>query len=105
MKQSDARLLVVDDDAAERRVLVAELKRFGYHNITDLAEADPALEAIAGGGIDLLLLDIDGPGVDANSFLGRLKALPPRNRVPVIVISGKMGADAVARWLQAGADG
>jgi len=105
MRQSDARLLVVDDDATERRALVAELNRFGYRDITDFGEWQPAVEAAAGGGFDLLLLDIDGAGFDGNLVLSRIKAMPPRHRPPVIVISGRMGPDQIAHWLQAGSDG
>jgi PAS domain S-box-containing protein len=105
MKQSDARLLVVDDDASERRDLIADLNRFGYHDITDFGEWQPALEAAATGRYDLMLLDIDGRGFDGDLVLARVKAMPVRNRVPVIVISGRMGPEQVAHWLQAGSEG
>jgi len=105
MRQSDARLLVVDDDAFERRAMVDDLRRFGYHDVTDFGEWQPALEAAAAGGYDLVLLDIDGPGFDGNLVLSRIKAMPARIRPPVIVISGRMGAEQVAHWLTQGSEG
>jgi DNA-binding response OmpR family regulator len=104
-KQSDARLLVVVDDASERRALLEDLTRFGYRDIADFGEWQPALEAAATGRFDLMLLDIDGAGFDGDLVLSRVKAMPVRNRPPVIVISGRMGPERVAHWLQAGSDG
>src|SRR5450631_515188 len=77
-------ILVVDDDAALRVVLVGLLKQAGY-----AARAAPsgerALEEVSSAPVDLVLTDVRMPGMDGLALLAALGKSAPD--LPVIVIS------------------
>ena len=64
-------ILIVDDDALLRRSLAFNLQRAGYQ-VATAATAEDALEAIPINPPDLILLDINLPGMDG---LDALKSL------------------------------
>jgi two-component system nitrogen regulation response regulator NtrX len=78
-------ILVVDDEINIRKLLAGVLEDEGYAvtGARDAAEADAAL---ASGGIDLVLLDIQLPGVDGLTLLERWQK--EEVTVPVIMMSG-----------------
>lgn len=83
-----ARVLVVDDDPGIRDVLCEYLERHGYaaRAAANGAEMD---QALAGGGVDVIVLDLMMPGEDGLSICRRLADRGP----PVIMLSA-MGDDA-----------
>lgn len=64
------RILVVDDDPVQRRLLDAMLKRFDYEPVTlDSGEAAlRLLESPEGAGIACMILDLVMPDLDASAF-------------------------------------
>ncbi len=95
-----ARLLVVDDDAGIRVLLAERLGAYGYHVTTagSVAEMDRVL---ARGGIDLILLDVMMPGEDGLSACRRLvQAGGP----PVIILSALGDEQDRIVGLEIGAD-
>jgi two-component system, NtrC family, response regulator AtoC len=73
-----ARILVVDDDADIRTILVDRLAARG-HEVLESTDGLKALEACARDLPDLMLLDLDLPGADGLTVLERLRqeSLPP----------------------------
>lgn len=103
-----SRVLVAEDNAVHRRLLLATLRKAGLTAIsTD--NADEALRLIRAEPPDLVLLHIRLPGQDGFELLATLRRDPALSRVPVIVLTGleeledrlrafSLGAvDAVAR--------
>jgi CheY-like chemotaxis protein/CHASE3 domain sensor protein len=80
------RLLVVDDDAAERSALRNLLRQEGVE-IDDAASAEQALELIARGAYDCIVLDLGLPGLDGMELLERLAA--GGSVPPVVIYSGR----------------
>jgi CheY-like chemotaxis protein len=80
------RVLVVDDDAETRRVLVALLTHAGY-KVTWAEDGEVALLQIEAREPDLILLDMVMPGMTGWAFIRRLaeRGLNP----PVVVVSGQ----------------
>ena len=72
MKRS---ILIVDDDEDQRRVLELLLKHFGHEVIT-AAEGTAALEKVRSDKPDLILLDINMPGLNGFEVCKRIKANP-----------------------------
>ena len=70
--------------------------------VAEVADGDGALAAVAGGRVDVLVLDLKMPGRDAVSVLREVKAVAPG--VKVIVLTMHAGAEYVARAVKAGAD-
>ncbi len=97
------RILVVDDDPVQRRLLDAMIRRFGYE--PELAEGgDQALrllEGPAGAGIGCVVLDLVMPDLDGLGLLGRLKERGID--VPVIVQTAHGSIDTVISAMRAGA--
>ncbi len=75
-----ARILVVDDDRATRRLIQLQLKRAG-HAVRTAGDGQAALEQIRKKPYDLVLLDVWMPGMDGLAVLGQLRAEPSQPRV------------------------
>jgi len=98
-----ARVLIVGPAAAGRDALGGPVRAEGH--VVDTAGAgDEALAKLRGEPADLVLLDVHTPGMDGPQFLQALRTDPDLAAVPVIVVSAADDLDAVARYLEAGAD-
>ena len=96
-------VLVVDDDALNRRLLTASLEREGLRTTT-AEEGSGALAALAEDPPDVVLLDIVMPGLSGIEVLERIKGDPDRRHIPVIMISGVDDTESVVRCIEAGAE-
>jgi class 3 adenylate cyclase len=101
---SDAALLVVDDDEANRYTLVNRLRREGYANVTTARDGRQALELLESGDFDLVLLDIMMPGLNGYQVLEALKASARLRHVPVVMISAVDEMASVVRCIGLGAE-
>lgn len=99
------RILVVDDDPANRDILARYLQRDGCDVVTD-SDGLAALERLQAGGenFDLILLDLLMPGLDGYEVLLRLKADAALRDLPVLIISGLDLENGIARCIEAGAE-
>jgi DNA-binding response OmpR family regulator len=97
------RVLVVDDNAANRDMLARGLVRQG-HGFAQAEHGKQALEMLQAGGFDLVLLDIMMPEMDGFEVLARIKADPNLQHIPVIMISALDQIDAVVRCIEMGAE-
>jgi DNA-binding NtrC family response regulator len=79
-------ILVVDDTPASLRLLTELLTGHGYR-IRPAQDGPMALESVAAKTPDLILLDVNMPGMDGYEVCRRLKADEKRSRIPVIFIS------------------
>lgn len=98
-----AHILVVDDDEGVRNVCTTLFHALGYR----AAEADSGLKAIetlanASQSVQLVLLDLEMPGMRGDEVMRAMKARDPDVRV--LLMSGKPSSD-LQRYLRDGADG
>ncbi|HEY1313620.1 MAG TPA: fused response regulator/phosphatase, partial [Steroidobacteraceae bacterium] len=98
-----ARILVVDDVAENRDLLLRRLTRLGFSLIDQAANGVEALAAIGEKSYDLVLLDIMMPELDGFGVLEALRADGRVNDLPVIVISALNEIDPVVRCIELGA--
>ena len=103
MQVHPGNILIVDDDPLNRRLLTKHLENDG-HRTTQFDNGFAALAAIENDQPDLILLDIEMPGLDGIEVLERLKADPGSDHVPVIMISGVDDTDSIVRCIEAGAE-
>ena len=97
-----SRILVVDDNAANRDVLARRLTREG-HQVVTASNGASALELIGSHEFDLVLVDLIMPLMNGFEVLRRLKATEHTQDVPVIVISALDELDSVVRCIESGA--
>ena len=97
------KLLVVDDNDMNRDMLSRRLVRRGYI-VETVSDGQLALEAIANGKFDLILLDIMMPGLSGWTVLERIREEYSRLELPVIMATSNHQSEDVVRALQAGAN-
>ena len=102
---SQAEILVVDDDAMSRRVLAQLLSAAGY-NCRVSNDGSEALETIHARPPSLLLLDFDMPGLNGAEVLRRLRSDedPMVAQIPAIMLTAHGSDQSEVSCLQAGAD-
>jgi phosphoserine phosphatase RsbU/P len=102
---SHAEILVVDDDAMSRRVL-AQLLNAGGYNCRVSNDGSEAMETIHARPPSLLLLDFDMPGLNGAEVLRRLRSDedPTVAQIPAIMLTAHGSKESEVSCLQAGAD-
>jgi two-component system cell cycle response regulator len=98
-----ARILVVDDQAANVRLLEARLQA-EYFDVCTAADGYEAIEAARSEQPDLILLDVMMPGMDGYETCERLKADTATRHIPVVMVTALDQREDRIRGLEAGAD-
>ncbi|HVW24690.1 MAG TPA: PAS domain S-box protein [Polyangiaceae bacterium] len=96
-------ILVVEDDAASREVIVALLGRAGLPAVA-VADATTALEWLEGELPSLVLLDVMLPGMDGYELLQRFRKTEAWAHLPVVVLTALDSEEAIERSFACGAD-
>ena len=96
-----ASILVVDDDAVSSRAVVLALNRAKLQATTHANPFD-ALKSLEQTAYDLVLLDINMPGMDGITLCEKMRALPLHKRTPVIYVTGQTDFKTRARSLLSG---
>lgn len=105
MKQPIKTILLVEDDATNRKLVRVVLGDKNRYRILEAVSADEALAQLRKVKPDLLLLDIrlgDGSGLDVVSAV---RADPSFDDVPAVAITAQAMKDDEQRFLAAGFDG
>lgn len=81
-----ARILVVDDNPTNLKLVCSVLEMEG-HEIHRAEDAELALEIIRSLPFDLILMDIELPGMDGLTLTKLLKSDPSTRHIPVVAIT------------------
>ncbi len=104
IEKQKARVLVADDDATNRRVLLAILERLGYR-ADAAADGEEAVAAWEKGGHEVILMDVEMPAMDGLEAARAIRAREGSGpKVSIIALTGHSGIDARERCLGAGMD-
>jgi len=97
------KILVVDDDPTQRRLLEAVIERLGYTVVQaeSGAAAIDLLESAAGSEIKLVMLDLVMPEMNGMAVMERVA--PSRPDLPIIVLTAQGGVDTAVSAMRAGA--
>lgn len=98
-----ARILVVDDIEANRRLLQAKLEA-QYHSVILASSGPDALEKARTTDPEIILLDVMMPGMDGYEVCRRLKADPVTAHIPVVMVTALSDTEDRVRGLDAGAE-
>jgi DNA-binding NtrC family response regulator len=99
-----SRVLIVEDEPAQRRILEEMVKRFGFSPTTTESglRALEFLRGPQGGTTELVILDLMMPEMDGLEFLEKLQSI--RGDLPVIVQTSQGSIETVIKAMRAGAD-
>ncbi len=95
-------VLLVEDEDQLRRVMKDLLERDGY-KVAEARDGAQALDEVDRSAPDLIMLDLNLPGLDGYGVLQRLRARPNTSQIPVIVLTAKGDEDNEVRVFQLGA--
>jgi adenylate cyclase len=104
MTQSEAAILVVDDNEDNRYTLTRRLRRQGYENVAVATNGREALNLIGRRPFDLILLDIMMPEMDGFEFLAELRKDRALHDIPVIVLTAAELSEDSHRRLNGGVE-
>jgi putative two-component system response regulator len=94
-------ILVVDDNLASLKQIGAQLS--SHYEVSLAKSGSMALQICRQERPDLILLDIEMPDMDGFETIGRLKADPELNPIPVIFLTGNRDTATEIRALESGA--
>src|SRR3990170_4294568 len=95
------KVLIVDDQKANVALLERMLRGAGYVSVTTTTDPGEVCELHRKNRYDLILLDLQMPGMDGFQVMEGLKAIEPDSYLPVLVITAQPGHKL--RALQSGA--
>lgn len=101
-ERPDIRILVVDDQPPNIRLLDAILAPRGY-DVRGAGSGEEALNLLATSDIDLVLLDIVMPGMDGYEVCRRIREQADTAYLPVVMVTAS-GDEQKLKALEAGAD-
>jgi CheY-like chemotaxis protein len=116
-KRSSMHILLIDDDPLDAETVRRVLRNLPTgHELEAVSSADEALrtlsERLAGGGgnrywtlPDLILVDLNMPGMSGQEFLSAIESNPRLNAIPVVVLTTSGLPDDVKTCFDRGADG
>ncbi len=96
-------ILIVDDDARNRRLLELLLSQEGYRTVV-AANGAEALALVAAESIDLVVLDVRMPEMDGYQVAKAIKGDPSTHNIPIIMMTAHMDRESRLAGLEAGVE-
>ncbi len=101
-------VLVVDDNIVNQKLMDTLLGKWG-HQVTIAGDGEQAIKAVEGKSFDLILMDIQMPGMGGLEATRRIRSLetslPDRRRTPIYALTAEALDEQVSAGLRAGLDG
>ncbi|MFC6487265.1 hybrid sensor histidine kinase/response regulator [Nitratireductor sp. GCM10026969] len=97
------KILVVDDSPSVRMLEKLILEAAGYTVIL-AADGSEAWKYLQEQGADVVVADVDMPGMDGLALTGVIRRSPKFAKLPVVLVTGRDTAEEKAQGLQVGAD-
>jgi CheY-like chemotaxis protein/energy-coupling factor transporter ATP-binding protein EcfA2 len=96
-------VLLVEDEDQLRRVMKDLLERDGY-TVAEARDGVQALDQVDRFAPDVIILDLNLPGLDGYSVLAQLRSRPATRTIPVMVLTARGDEDNEVRVFDLGAD-
>jgi DNA-binding response OmpR family regulator len=98
-----AHILIVEDDRFIAKILTTGLERVGHTTVV-VQDGSAVFGAARDQAPDLILLDVQLPGLDGFQVLKQLKRHPATRHIPVLMLTGQSDGPSVIAGLDSGAD-
>lgn len=95
-------VLIVDDDALTRRMIEAAVSKANYQ-VRSVGSGDEAIEFMRKVEPDLILLDVQMPGMDGFEVCEKVRQFSSVERLPIIMLTGREDMESIDRAFAAGA--
>ena len=99
-----ASILVVDDSTTMRQMVAFTLTSAG-HEVTEAPDGNKALVAAKQKKFDLVITDVNMPGMNGIDLVQSLRGLPECKFIPILVLTTEAGAELKQKGKSAGATG
>lgn len=97
-------ILIADDSASMRAMLVAVVEALGEYQIVQATSGFEALRLLPRDHVDLILTDINMPDINGLELISYLRTNPNYKNIPVFIISTEGSAKDIEKGKQLGAD-
>ena len=97
-------ILVVDDDYLSRELLQAHMEN-AHYNVILANSGSKALEVAAAEQPDIILMDVNMPGLSGYKVCHQLKQTPATSHIPVLLMTAMDDEENIALATESGADG
>lgn len=104
MAGASARILVVEDEADVAQLIKHTLERGGDARVETVGSGPAALTAVASSPPDLVVLDLNLPGLDGGEVCRVLRARPASATIPIIMLTARTDEQDRVLGLDLGAD-
>jgi len=101
---SDKNVMVVEDNEKNRKLMRVVLKSKGY-NVIEAATGEEALGTLKKQKPDIILMDIQLPGIDGITLVKQIKADANTNDIPVIAVTAYAMKGDEEKILSSGCNG
>src|SRR4029450_9517361 len=103
LPEQRGRVLIVDDEPANRSLLVRILTKDGYETDTAAAGKE-ALLGVERSKPNLMLLDIEMPGINGFELCTQIKQRPDTRLLPIVLVTGLGDREHRIRGIRARCD-
>lgn len=101
MKSLGFRVLLVDDESAIRRAIRPTLMELGFE-VLEASRGEEGIQQLRSATVDVVLLDINMPGIGGIETLRRIRSFAPR--LPILMLTVQDGEEEKVEALESGAD-
>ena len=86
-EKSSIKVLIVDDFATSRKVLVITLEQLGFDNIEEVSDGNSALVKLKSSFFDLVITDMEMPKMSGLELLQKIRYDPNLKKIPVLMVT------------------
>ncbi len=97
-------ILTVDDSRTMREMVSFTLSSAGYA-VVEAADGQQALSVLSNQRVDLVIADLNMPGMDGLTLIRRLRALPTHRTLPILMLTTESDEQKKSEGRAAGATG
>jgi len=79
-------ILTADDSASMRQMIAFTLQNAGYR-VIEAVDGNHALTRLSGAPVQMLITDLNMPGIDGIELIRRVRALPAYKYIPIVMVT------------------